>query len=228
MNLGVSLKGTDEIESRCDFKILIPSPPYALVWFVLLFFALGSNAGAQVTCPDPHNDKKLLVDIKGTFDPMGSILDWSESKDTEDWMGDFLPADFSGTTRVTKVKFQGSFPRSLGGSIPPELGCLQGLVELDFRSSSLTGSIPTEPGNLSNLQILFLYSNQLTGSIPTELGNLSNLQELHLCPANRVYPYGTWKPLQPASTVSLFNSLSGPIPTELGNLTRLTYLYLQQ
>ena len=71
MNLGVSLKGTDEIESCCDFKILTPPPPYfyslrrILVCFFLLFFTLGSNAGAQVTCPDPHNDKGLLVDIKG-------------------------------------------------------------------------------------------------------------------------------------------------------------------
>ena len=65
MNFGVFLKGTDEIESCCDFKILITLPPYVLLWFVLLFFTLGSNAGAQVTCPDLHNDKQLLVDIKG-------------------------------------------------------------------------------------------------------------------------------------------------------------------
>ena len=72
MNLGVSLKGTDEIESCCDFKILTdPPPPYfyslkrILVCFVLLFFTLGSNAGAQVTCPDPHNDKGAACRYKG-------------------------------------------------------------------------------------------------------------------------------------------------------------------
>ena len=98
--------------------------------------------------------------------------------DTEDWAGDFLPADFSGTTRVTKVKFEGDFFRVLEGSIPPELGCLDGLVELS------------------------LNSNYLSGSIPAELGNLSNLQKLsfRLQRFKRVYPYGTWKPLQPART----------------------------
>ena len=90
MNLRVSLKGTDEIESCCDFKILIPSPPYALLWFVLLFFTLGSNAGAQVTCPDPHNDKQLLVDIKGTLDTT-DVLNWAADLDTDSWEGDFYP-----------------------------------------------------------------------------------------------------------------------------------------
>ena len=227
MNLRVSLKGTDEIESCCDFKILIPSPPYALLWFVLLFFTLGSNAGAQVTCPDPHNDKQLLVDIKGTLDTT-DVLNWAADLDTDSWEGDFLPANFSGTTRVTKVKFVGNFLRVLGGSIPPELGCLQGLVELDFRSSSLSGSIPTELGNLSNLQQLLLFSNQLSGSIPTELGNLSNLQQLsfqsNLLTGSIPTELGNLSNLQ---TLNLgANFLTGSIPTELANLSNLQDLHL--
>ena len=109
MNLGVSLKGTDEIETCCDFEVLITPTPYfyslkrILVCFVLLFFTLGSNAGAQVTCPDPPNDKNLLVDIgnckrksdwEKTLDPMGSILDWSESEDTDRLGGTFFTRKF--------------------------------------------------------------------------------------------------------------------------------------
>ena len=133
---------------------------------------------------------------------MGSILDWSESEDTDSWEGDFLPANFSGTTRVTKVEFEGNFFRVLGGSIPPELECLDGLVELNLLGNNLSGSIPTKLGNLSNLQQLDLSVNSLSGSIPTKLGNLSNLQVLDL--------YG--------------NGLSGSIPTELGNLSNLQIL----
>ena len=143
MNLGVSLKGTDEIESCCDFEVLItptPSLKRVFVCFVLLFFTLGSNAGAQVTCPDPPNDKNLLVDIKGTLDPMGSILDWSESEDTDSWEGHFLPANFSGTTRVTRVDVTGFSSRSLEGSIPPELVHIPIEREHQFRLNVNTNS----------------------------------------------------------------------------------------
>ena len=65
------------------------------------------------------------------------------------------------------------------GPIPPELGNLTELEELDFRSSKaclnqLTGSIPPELGNLTELRWLGLGFNRLTGPIPAELGNLTN------------------------------------------------------
>ena len=50
------------------------------------------------------------------------------------------------------------------GEIPPELGGLSNLRELDsFGGNQLTGEIPPELGGLSNLTGLWLWSNQLTG-----------------------------------------------------------------
>jgi len=93
---------------------------------------------------------------------------------------------------------------SITGEIPPELGNLSRLQRLELDRNSLTGEIPSELGNLSQLQRLDLGANSLTGEIPSELGNLTRLQRLDL---------GA-------------NSLSGDIPSELGNLSQLTQLYL--
>ena len=88
---------------------------------------------------------------------------------------------------------------TLFGRIPPELGNLAELRELDLEVNELVGPIPPELGKLSNLEILNLKYNYLSGSIPAELGNLTNLRELHLDN----------------------NQLTGSIPAELGNLPNL-------
>ena len=108
---------------------------------------------------------------------------------------------------------QGEYPgNGLAGSIPPGLGNLSALEDLDLRANALTGPIPPELGNLGNLKRMTLGDtryrpvgdNNLVGPIPAELGNLANLELLSL---------GN-------------NSLTGAIPPELGNLTKLTYLSL--
>ena len=90
------------------------------------------------------------------------------------------------------------------GSIPPELGNLANLENLDLYNNQLTGTIPPELGNLANLEGLYLYNNQLTGTIPPELGNIANLYSLRLHE----------------------NQLTGSIPPELGSLANLEGLYL--
>jgi hypothetical protein len=93
----------------------------------------------------------------------------------------------------------------LTGSIPPELGKLTSLENLVLSENQLNGSIPASLGGLSQLGRLHLYTNQLSGEIPPELGNLSNLDDLLL---------GN-------------NQLTGSIPAELGNLSLLNYLSLE-
>ena len=89
-------------------------------------------------------------------------------------------------------------------AIPPEIGNLTHLTELNLRDNQLTGEIPSEIGNLTNLTKLNLSHTQLTGEIPSEIWNLTNLSELHLS----------------------YTQLTGEIPSEIGNLTNLIYLYL--
>ncbi|KAG4086869.1 L domain-like protein [Neocallimastix lanati (nom. inval.)] len=72
------------------------------------------------------------------------------------------------------------YSNNLDGSIPPELGELSELIELNLSGNKLSGSIPPELGNLTNLQELVLENNNLSGSVPTEFGKLENLQKIFL------------------------------------------------
>ena len=92
------------------------------------------------------------------------------------------------------------------GPIPPELGRLTNLVELDLGWHDLTGPIPPELGNLSGLRTLRLESNRLSGSIPPEIGHLSSL---------------TWLLLGG-------NKLTGPVPSTIGDLSSLEQLVLSR
>ena len=92
----------------------------------------------------------------------------------------------------------------LSGPIPPELGNLSRLQQLNLSWNDLSGPIPPELGSLTRLGWLRLHNNGLSGSIPPELGNLSHLKELTLDN----------------------NELTGPVPPELGGLTELERLSL--
>ncbi len=131
---------------------------------------------------------------------------------------------FSG--RVVKIEDAWSLP--LAGSIPPQLGQLSQLRELDLGRNQLTGSIPPQLGQLGHLQGLNLGLNQLTGSIPPELGQLGQLQVLDLS-YNELT--GTIPPelgqLGHLQGLDLSdNGLTGSMPSQLGRLCRLEWLNL--
>ena len=147
----------------------------------------------------PEQECQALVDLYNSNNGGGwtYYYSWLTGSDPCNWYGVFCTGG-----HVTSLYLD---ENQLTGSIPPELGNLTNLVELDLSTNQLTGSIPPELGNLTNLVQLDLSTNQLTGSIPPELGNLNNLSSLHLAS----------------------NQLTGSIPPELGNLTKLSYLELQ-
>ena len=110
--------------------------------------------------------------------------------------------------------------------ISPELGKLTNLVKLDLSRNDLTG-IPPELGSLRKLRVLDLSENNLRGPIPPELGNLGMLEMMDLA-HNRLSgippELGNLTMLRVLNLVD--NSLSGAIPPELGNLTMLRELDL--
>ena len=63
-------------------------------------------------------------------------------------------------------------------SVPPELECLVGLLELDLSHNRVT-QLAAEVGHLENLAVLDLSCNQLT-EVPGELARLENLVRLDL------------------------------------------------
>ncbi len=60
----------------------------------------------------------------------------------------------------------------IDGPIPPEMGDMEFLVEMNLLNNQLNGEIPPELGNLSSLAKLWLADNNLRGVIPEELCNV--------------------------------------------------------
>ncbi|KAJ3674443.1 hypothetical protein LUZ60_005059 [Juncus effusus] len=117
---------------------------------------------------------------------------------------------------------------SLRGGIPPWIGNMTSLTDLELSGNHLTGNIPATLGQLSNLKMLELYYNNLTGEIPEELGNLTQLTDIDMSENHLTGQI----PLSLCSIPSLqvlqiyTNSLTGPIPAILGNSTTLTIISL--
>ena len=169
----------------------------------------GSASGrAVVTVRLPLSDRAVLVTLYNATDGPN----WVNS---ENWLsdaplGEWYGVGTDGSGRVLSLDLSGRavagsyVPHGLAGSLPPELGELASLQELNLAINHLSGAIPPELGNLAKLRRLTLWHNDLTGEIPSELSKLRNLGRLGLN----------------------YNSLSGAIPPELGDLISLEDLLL--
>ena len=136
-----------------------------------------------------------------------------------------LPPDLGNLAHVEQLQL---FGNQLTGEIPPELGKLTKLRGLYLSSNELTGSIPPELGNLVNVDTLYLSRNQLSGPIPPELGDMAALQQLALF-ENRLSgslpkELGKLKSLKDLWLSD--NAIEGPLPPELGDMTSLESIVL--
>ena len=152
--------------------------------------------------PDQANNPDLMRDcinllaakdaLRGT-----ATLNWSVDTPISDWDGVTVQGSPSRVKRLVLVE------DSLTGTLPPELGRLDGLEYLWLGYNQLTGEIPAALGGLSNLKSLTLNQNQLTGAIPRDLGRLSRLEAIWLNEnqlVERRDPGVAGRPRQPAAT----------------------------
>ena len=172
-------------------------------------YAPGVPAPAQppppcgLAVPDQADNPGLMRDcinllaakdtLRGT-----ATLNWSVDTPISDWDGVTVQGSPSRVKRLVLVE------DSLTGTLPPELGRLDGLEYLWLGYNQLTGEIPAALGGLASLKSLLFNRNRLTGAVPRELGGLSRLESLWL---NE-------------------NQLSGEIPASLGDLNNLRQLLL--
>ena len=63
------------------------------------------------------------------------------------------------------------------GTIPPEIGSVTNLRQLDVRENRLSGRIPGEMGSLGTLETLAISHNDFAGSLPASLSELKKLRE---------------------------------------------------
>jgi hypothetical protein len=146
-----------------------------------------------------------------------------------DW---FSLAPLNGLTVCNEGNFIASLfleKNGLSGTLPPELGLLTRLSDLDLFSGNLQGAIPTEIGLLTNLVNLNLAENNLQSTLPSEIGLLTNLESLA---ADRNRMEGTLPPeFYQLSNLQLFklgpNHFAGSLPHNFGRLlpnTKLLWL----
>ena len=111
----------------------------------------------------PSND--CIQNCNGVWggDNQGEILLWNECYYIDS---------------TTSILLEG---HQLGGQIPPIIGNLVNLTELDLRLNQFTGEIPSEIGNLTNLTYLNLASNQLSGEIPLSVCTLLETNNFNVC-----------------------------------------------
>ncbi|KAK3140322.1 hypothetical protein QOZ80_5AG0399350 [Eleusine coracana subsp. coracana] len=115
---------------------------------------------------------------------------------------------------------------SMRGGVPPWLGNMTSLTDLELSGNALTGGIPPSLGNLHNLQLLELYYNKLDGPIPEALGNLTRLTDIDLSENALTggIPFSLCA-LPDLRVLQLYtNRFTGPIPPVLGNSTQLRIL----
>ena len=196
--------------------------------------AVGSVSGRATVVVLESPDRAVLLEF---YDALGGP-NWVNAENwlTDMPMGDWYGVDTDDNGRVVSLRLRGrwdsdagvSITHGLSGSIPPGVGSLGNLANLDLGYNDLTGTIPTELGNLANLRRISFTRNNLTGVIPSELGNLERLTVLAL----GGNAFGGEIPPELGNLASLSelylwqNNLTGPIWSRLGSLTNLTDLYL--
>ncbi|GJN33680.1 hypothetical protein PR202_gb22301 [Eleusine coracana subsp. coracana] len=243
-------------------------PPPAASRLALLVRRLAFFASLLLLLVSPchcvNEQGQALLRWKASLRPAdgGALASWRAS--------DPNPCEWSGVTcdarggvaelSITSVDLGGPLPSNLQplapslktlvlsgtnltGTIPPELGDLASLTELDVSKNQLTGAIPPELCRLAKLESLALNSNSLRGAIPDGIGNLTGLTHLTLYDNELSGPIppgiGSLKNLQPSrhtigqlkkvETIAIYTTLlSGRIPESIGNCTALTSLYLYQ
>ncbi|KAG0563566.1 hypothetical protein KC19_8G041600 [Ceratodon purpureus] len=155
---------------------------------------LNSVWAPAMAVTDP-GDVKALLSLQQAWGGDTSL--WSGSDPClEGWLG--ILCDGSKTRVISLYLVR----RDLAGEIPPEIGSLSALQNLDLSfNSGLVGEVPAELGSLTSLVYLSLQQCGLSGMIPPSLGKLVNMKFFAL---NN-------------------NRFTGEIPSALGALVNLTW-----
>ena len=113
-------------------------------------------------------------------------------------------------------------------TIPPEIGQLTQLEELNVTDNPLTGRLPPELGSLRNLKNLFIWG---AGPLPPEWGQMESLERLRV---TGPYTVGQSSPGQSGwyydldeAGLDTLPALEGTLPPEWGQMGNLKSLYLK-
>ena len=123
-------------------------------------------------------DQSALLALKAhlTSDPLHTLTNnWSTTTKAYavcHWIGVIC------TTRHHRVAALVLSHMGLTGTIPPHIGNLSFLVQLDIYNNSFHGYLPLEMARLRRLKHIVLEDNNFGGPIPSWLGEISQLETL--------------------------------------------------
>ncbi|XP_048135696.1 putative receptor-like protein kinase At3g47110 [Rhodamnia argentea] len=161
-----------------------------LLWSVLTLIEAGGN----------ETDRLALLEFKAHITDPGKVLSsWNDTSHFCEWHGVTCGHRHR---RVTILDLRST---NLAGIVPPHIGNLSFLREVNLENNSFLSKIPSQFGHLFRLQQLFLNNNSFSGQIPSNLSHCSDLLTLDIG----------------------FNMLQGNLPAELGSLSKLQVLVLQ-
>ncbi|CAN6558327.1 unnamed protein product [Malus baccata var. baccata] len=184
------------------FPRLLPHSLFFVACFVT--FAFGATRL-------PNDEVQTLKDIaktlgktdwnfSGDADPCSRQLPWTDPNAPKGSENGINCNCSSTVCHITGIILK---TQDLKGTLPPELGNLTYLQDIDLTRNYLSGTIPREWSSLP-LVTISLLGNHLTGSIPKELGDITTLESLDIS----------------------FNNLSGPLPKELGSWANIERMLL--
>jgi hypothetical protein len=133
-----------------------------------------------------------------------------------------FPADIFKLTALKGLFLKGNALKEL----PPEIGTLYDLVELNLADNIDLGKLPPEIGNLSNLKKLDIRYCGLT-DLPPEIGNLKNLEFLQMWGNGFVeLPYSIAE-LTSLKELYLKNNKLARLPYDIIKMSNLKYIDVQ-
>ncbi|PRQ48748.1 putative non-specific serine/threonine protein kinase [Rosa chinensis] len=176
-----------------------------VTWFFLIYLICCEVASCLTTAAQTNlnitTERSALLALKAciTNDPRNIVFtNWSTTTPVCNWVGVTCGERHHRVADLNLSYF------GLTGTIPPELGNLSFLINMDFSNNSFHGILPQELahlrrlkfislgnnkfmsvilswfGSLFKLQVFSLFGNQFSGSIPATIFNLSALQKIDL------------------------------------------------
>ncbi|XP_048435989.1 putative receptor-like protein kinase At3g47110 [Pyrus x bretschneideri] len=124
-------------------------------------------------------DQSALLALKAhiTSDPQNILTaNWSSPSNSDicNWVGVTCGARHH-RVMALNLSFMG-----LAGVIPPHLGNLSFLIELDLKNNSFHGPLPQELSRLRRLKKINFGNNNFMGTIPSWFGSFAKLESFKL------------------------------------------------
>ncbi|PRQ48701.1 putative non-specific serine/threonine protein kinase [Rosa chinensis] len=194
-----------------------------VTWFFLEYLICYTVAScltmAAQTKLNITTDRSALLALKAriTSDPQNMIFtNWSTSTPICNWVGVTCGARHHRIAELNLSYFGHT------GTIPPELGNLPFLINMDFSNNSFHGILPHELARLRRLKFISLGNNKFMGVIPSCTKYIIYLILAGMCIDFSEIPneIGTLNHLEKLYVQQ--NALKGPIPMTIFNMSSLT------